>query len=354
MDHETVKQLAQLREEPAVSILCPFDIRRPGNAHDPAAIRELRDRAVEKVESLLQGPAAASLIERIDAALGSIDLHHPSPGVAVLTSPNLSRVIALDVSVEPTVVVGERFAIRDLVAAMARGVRARVLLLSQETSRCLDLTGASVVERLEFGFPVDVVPPTEADTPHHDFPLDEHEHAEAAKFVFRAVNHALTALERHDRRPLVLVGAERNLAYFDEVADHRANVIGRVHGNHQRDTPDEIAHLVQPVLADHERHQQRDACDEAREAIGTRAVSGITDTWLAARAGRGHRLIVEDGYRFPARLVEGSLEAAPDTTESSDAVEDIVEEVILHDGDVVVVPAGSLTDLAHIALLTRY
>lgn len=354
MDRETVKQLAQLREEPAVSILCPFDTHRPGNEHDSAVLRELHDRAVQNVDSLLHGPAAASLISRINNALDSIDLQHPNPAVAVLVSPNLSRVITLDVPVDPSVVVGDRFAIRELVSAMSKRISARVLLLSQETSRCLDLTGEKVVERLDFGFPVEVVPPTEADTPHHDFPLDEHEHAEAAKFVFRAVNHALGALERHGRRPLVLVGAERDLAYFDEVTDHRANVIGRVHGNHQRATPDDIAHLVQPVLAEHRRRQQRDACDEAREAIGTHAVSGIADTWQAARAGRGHRLVVEDGYCFPARLIEGSVVAAPDPTESPDAVEDVVEEVIRHDGDVVVVPAGSLTDLAHIALLTRY
>ncbi|HEY5011886.1 MAG TPA: hypothetical protein VIK61_04165, partial [Acidimicrobiia bacterium] len=165
----------------------------------------------------------------------------------------------------------------------------------------------------------------------------------------------LGALGQHDRWPLVLVGTERDLAYFDEVNEQATNVVARVPRNHERDTPDELAQLVQPALAKHERREQQHVCDETHEAIGTHAVSGITDTWLAARAGRGHKLVVEDGYRYPARLVAETLTAAPDEEASSfDAVADTVEEVVRHDGDVVGVPAGSLADIGHIALLTRY
>jgi len=351
MDSGTVKELAQPQEGLAVSILCPFNTRLPGNAHDSAVLKELRDSAVEKVDAALPGGAGTSLIARIDEAVAAVDMQHPREAVAVMVSPTVSRVITLDAPVEPNVVVGERFAIRDLLTAMSRSGWARIVLLSQEKSRCLDLRGGEIIERHDFGFPVEVVPPTEADTPHGDFPLDEHEHAEAAKFVFRAVNHALADLERHERWPLVLVGAQRDLAYFDEVSDPRAHIVGRVHGNHQRDTPDEIVHLVHAVLDEYEGQRQRSTCDEVREAIGSHAVSGIDDTWQAARAGRGHRLVVEVDYRFPARVVEGTLQVASNET---DAVEATLEEVVRHDGDVVVVPAGSLADLGHIALFTRY
>lgn len=355
MDRATVKQLAELEEELAISILCPLDAQRPGNAQDPVVLAKLRDRAVENVNRMLHGPAAASLIARIDEALGSIDLRHPTPGVAVLVSPNVSRVIGLDAPVGPHVVVGERFAIRDLVTAMLRSKHARIIVLSRATTRCIDLTGDDATERRDFGFPVEVVPPTEADTPHGDFPLSERARAEAAKFVFRAVDRVLGALQRHRLRPLVVVGTERDLAYFDEVTEQGAHILGRIFGNHERDTPGELARLVQPALAEHERREQERMCDEVREAIGTHAVSGITDVRMAAREGRGQRLLIEDGYRFPARLLEGTLTAASESeTGSFDAVADAVEEVVRHDGDVVVVPATSLADLGHIALLTRY
>ena len=354
MNAQTYSELAQVQDGPTVSIFCPFETRRPGNEHDALLLRELRDRSVKEVGTLLQGAGATSLIARIDDALASIDLQYPSDGVAVFVSPSVSRVVPLDIHVEPNVVVGERFAIRDLLSADSTSVRARVLLLSQTTTRCIDLTGTEAVERHDFGFPVDVVPPTEADTPHRDFPLDEHEHAEAAKFVFRAVGHSLAAIERSDARPLVLVGEQRDLSYFGEVTGGRESVIGRVIGNHLRDTTDAVSRLVRPVLEAHHLRLQGEACDEVREAIGSRAVSGIAETWLAAQAGRGHRLLLEDGYRYPARVVNGVLESSPDENGSFDAVEQTVEEVIRHGGEVMMVPAESLRDLAHIALLTRF
>jgi Bacterial archaeo-eukaryotic release factor family 3 len=295
------------------------------------------------------------LIARIDEALSSVDLQHPSRGVAILVSDNMTRVIALDTPVGPQVVVGKRFAIWDLVAAMSRAKRARVLVLSLEKTRCIELDGEEVVERGDFGFPVEVVPPVEADAPHRDFPLSEHERSEAPKFVFRAVDHALNALEHHDRLPLVIVGATRDLAYFDEVTDRHATTVGRIPGNYERSSPEEIAHLVLPTLERHAEHERQRVCDEAREAIGTHAVAGITEAWLAARAGRGNQLVVEDGYRYPAHVVAERLELASDPeTGPFEAVADTVEAVVRHGGEVVVVSPGSLADLGHIALLTRY
>jgi hypothetical protein len=356
MDRETIRELAQIEGEPAVSILCPLDTQRPGNRQDPAVLAKLRDQAVETVERELRGPAAPSLIARIDEAVDSVDLQHPSRGVAILVTATVSRVVALDAPVEPDVVVGKKFAIRDLVTAMSRTKRARAIVLSLAKTRCIDITGDKVAERRSLGFPVEVVPPAEADTPHGDFPLSEHERAEATKYVFRAVDRALGALQRHDRLPVVLVGTTRDLAYFEEVTEEATSIVGRIAGNHERSTPDEIALLATPAIELHEGLVQERMCDEAREAIGTHAVSGIAETWLAARTGRGHQLVVEDGYRYPAHVIAEALQpTASDLVAGSfDAVADTVEEVVGHDGEVVVVPSGSLADLGHIALLTRY
>jgi hypothetical protein len=355
MNKGTIEQLAQLRGMPAVTILCPLDARRPGNPHDPAVLAELRDRATEQMRANLSDRAASSMVSRIADAVSALDLEHPTPGVAIFVSPDVSRSIPLGLPVEPEVVVGERFAIRGLLTALQQRPRARVVVLSQAKTRCVDLDGDHASERLDFGFPLEVQPPVEADTPHRDFPLGEHEHAEAAKFVFRAVDQALDGLQHRDERPLVLLGAERDLAYFDEITTQRAHVIGRCHGDYERLTADAIADLVQPVLDAHQLEQEQHACAEVREAIGSRAVAGIVDTWTAARAGRGHQLVVEDGFRYPVRVVVDALEPAQDNDPGAcDAVEDTVEEVVRHGGDVLVVPDDSLADVGRIALVTRY
>jgi hypothetical protein len=355
MKNSNVEQLAQLGGGPAVSIMCPLDTVRPGNLLDPGVLRELRDRAADRVRAAVSGSAAASLISRIDDALSTVDLEHPTPGVAVFVSPDVTRIIPLDSPVEPEVVVGEHFAIRGVLAALARRRRARAVVLSQAMTRCVDLTGGERRERFDFGFPVEVQPPVEADTPHRDYPLAEHERAEAAKYVFRSVDRALQALQHRDERPVVLLGAERDLAYFDEITGRGADVIGRVPGDYERETVSAIADLVEPVLDAHQLEQQQHACAQAREAIGTRAVAGITDVWAAARGGRGHQLLVEDEFRYPAHVVGDDLEPTrAEDGDAFDAVEHAVEEVVRHGGEVVVVPGDSLLDLGRIALLTRY
>jgi hypothetical protein len=351
MNRTILEELTRPIQPPAVSIVCPLDARRPGNTRDPIVLRQLRDRAVEA----LGGRDARTVMARLDDALAAIDLRHPRAGIAVFASADVSRVIELDAPVEPRVTVGDRFAIGELAAALSSSIRGRALLLSRAKSRCVDVTGNRAAERRDSGFPVDVVPPTESDTPHRDFPLDEHEHAEAAKFVFRAVEHALIGLEHHDERPLVLVGVERDLAYFDEISKKRPHVVGRIHGNYEHTTPDEIARLVRPVLEAHVVNAQQQACDQAREAVGTHGVAGIVDVWQATRAGRGHRLVVEADYSAPMRVVDETLvDARAGEAGAFDAVGDTIAEVISHDGDVVVVAPGSLQDLGHIALVTRY
>ncbi len=186
MRSETLeRQLAEVGGVPAVSILCSLDNRRPGNTHDPAVLAELRGRAGDGIRRVLEGDAAASLIASLDDALDSVDLQHPGRAVAVLVSPSASHVVTLDAPVETRVVVGERFAIHDVVAAMSHRTRARIVVLSRAKTRCIDVDGESAAERLDLGFPVEAVAPTEADTPHRDFPLSEREDAEAARFVFR-------------------------------------------------------------------------------------------------------------------------------------------------------------------------
>jgi hypothetical protein len=355
MSQGTVEQLAKLRATPAVTILCPLDAHHPGNLVDPAVLSGLRDRAEEQVRAKLSDHAASLIASRSDDAISALDLHHPVPGVAIFVSPDLSRIIPLGGPVDPEVVVGERFAIRSLLQALQHRPSIRVVVLSQAKSRAFDLNGAQASERFDCGFPVEVQPPVEADTPHRDFPLGEHEHAEAAKFVFRAVDRALDGLQHRDERPLVLLGTERDLAYFDEITAHRAQVIGHLHGDYERESAGTIADLVQPVLDAHQRDAQQQACMSAREAIGSRAVAGIVDTWTAAREGRGHQLLVEDKFRYPACVVADALQpAADDASETFDAVEEAVEEVVRHGGDVLIVPPDSLEDVGRVLLVTRY
>jgi hypothetical protein len=355
MPSATVKRLATTTEGPAVSIVCPLDRHAPGNARDPRALAALRNEASERLEARVGREVAADLVRQIGEAVERVDLRHPTAGVAIFVGPEVAEVVALHIPVAPRVVVGSSFALRELIESEAHDLRTRVLVLSQASTRCVEIDGSEATERRDHGFPVEVAPPTEADTPHRDFPLDEHEPDEAAKYVFRQVQRALAGLHRLDPRPLVLVGTERDLAYFDEVMTANGDVIARVHGNHNRQAAHDVARLVAPAVAQHLRAWEEAASRDAREANTVSAVTGLSEVWRAAFAGRGRRLVVERGFSLAAIVDGDEFEPArPDEPAATDVVDAVIGAVIRFDGEVVVVPDESLTDLGRIALFVRY
>ena len=188
--------------------------------HDEQALTELRDAAVVRLEAygddrgFRRAASCTTSTPPSQASTGRTAI----AGVALFAGTDITHVVPLEVTVEPRIVVGERFALAELVTDNAREVHARVLVLSLAKTRCIDVTRRIACERHDAGFPIEVEAPTREETPHRDFALDEHEHEEAARYVLRAVDAALKKVHEADPRPIVLMGAERDLSYWDEVS----------------------------------------------------------------------------------------------------------------------------------------
>jgi len=341
---------------PSVSVVCPLDHLSPGNPVDEQVLTELRDAAVVRLEAYSDDRGSTDrIVHNLDAAFGAVDRGHGHRAVALFAGTDITRVVPLEVNVEPRTVVGERFALAELVTDNAREVHARVLVLSLAKTRCIDVTRRVACERHDAGFPIEVEAPTREETPHRDFTLDEHEHQEAARYVLRAVDASLKKVHEADPRPIVLMGAERDLSYWDEVSTTPATVIGRVHGNYERAGLSEIVTRVTPAFESRRRELEHAAARDAGEKLTKGAVCGIADVWAAARDGRGYRLVIEAGYHFNGRLESDQVTpAAADAPASFDAVDDAVREQVRHGGEVVVVDNEVLAGYGRIAMVLRY
>jgi Bacterial archaeo-eukaryotic release factor family 3 len=207
MDIADIEKLAEIHGNPAVSILCRLDRRRPGNLEDPRRLDALRERAIDAVLNTYDERLVAPLLGRIEAAVASVDLAHPSDAVAILVTADESHVLRLPFPVFSRVVVDDTLATRDLVNAAQRTLRARVVVLAAERARCFDANGSSLHEVHGHGFPLHISPPVQEDTPHRDLPIGEHEQAEAHRFVLRAVDAALAELQRSLASGRTLSGA---------------------------------------------------------------------------------------------------------------------------------------------------
>ena len=92
------------------------------------------------------------------------------------------------------------------------------------------------------------------------------------------------------------------------------------------------------------RRRSAEAVRRANEAVGTGAVTRFAKVSAAAWAGRGRELILEEDFQVGSATGEG-----PD-----DPVDNVVEAVLTHGGEVTMVPHDTLADHGGIVLTLRY
>lgn len=358
LDQSQVLELARRRAEPAVTIL--LSVAQPVAAHPELELRlrDLVDRALDATESWWGSEAAERLAAQLERPELRLDpLAETARGLAVLATPDDSELLRLPFAVEDQLAVNRTFATRQLFEGISRNPRYRVVVLDGPDARLYDGQGHHLTELDAYGFPLHVEPPHEQDTPRRDFPIHEEARREEHRIVYRAVDDALDRADRAEPLPVVVTGAERELALFEEVTGHRDLLVGRLPGNYARTSPDELATAIEPVLDAHRAEEQGLVAERVLEAHGSeRAVTGLPAVKAAAEEGRGHLLVVEEGFTFSGHWVDGLTpgEAADEQLDVDEVVDDIIEKVLVAGGGVEFVADGSLADCGRIGLLLRY
>ncbi len=351
-------KLARMHALPAVSLLFGTDRRRPGNGEDVLRLRGLVGEARRRLHDAYGLDDASPLVARLQHVSEHVDWMHPEDGVAIFVTADEQFVFPLPFAVDDHVVVEETFATRTLLRAVQRADRYRVLVLSGHRSRLFEGFDAKLHEVSEGSFPVEVEAPLEEDTPHRDLPPHERRRDADHHFVFRAVDRALHERSAADPLPVIVVAVERDLAFFDEVTTHGATIVDRITGDHSRDDALDIARLVAPVAQAHFDRRRTDAVGEVERAVGAkRAALGVHDAWAPALGGRGRLLVVEDDYVFPGHVVGDELVAGAGPSRAGrldDAVDELIEAVMTHGGDAVLVGPGGLGEYGPVALVLRY
>jgi hypothetical protein len=358
LQRSDVEKLARTHAVPAVTILLATDRHRPGNGEDPRRLRSLVDEACERLQ-LEYGMDEGSGVQKVLRDITElIDWKHPSDAIAMFATGDSMEFYMLPFTVHDRVAVAETFATRELLRGLQRTDRYRVVTLSGDGARLFEGYDARLYEVADGGFPIVVEAPVEVDTPHRDLPIHENRIESSHDFVFRAVDRALDTHTATEPLPLVVVAVERDLGYFDDVTAHSKLIIGRVHGNYSRAPLEKLESSVAPIAQRHFHEVRVEIVREVERAVGAkRAAVGMREAWKPAVEGRGRILVVDDGYEYLARVRDGELHEAGDDDGDGgvhDAVDDIVDAVIAHDGDVVIVAPGALGEYGPIALVLRY
>jgi hypothetical protein len=349
-----------LRAMPSVTITLPAHRTSPDNRQDPIRLKNLVTEATNRLLNDFSKRDVDDVLKKLDALSSNIDHEQNLDGLALFVSPDVARAERLPFELKERVVVGDSFYTRDLVFAMNRTPRYWVLALSEQPTRLFEAARDDLIEMTAGGFPMThngpggatnlpggpgINPSSQQDRFHEQF--------------FRAVDAAFDKANKEDPLPLAVVGVDRYLSFFKDVAT-RNDVVAEIKGNYDHLGPHDLGRLVWPEVKEALAQRRAGVFNELSAAIGARRISSTAgEVWRYAHEGRGALLLVEEGYHPPARLSDDGMnilisDNPADLDVMDDATDIIVEEVLMKGGRVVFVPDGSLSEHNRIALILRY
>ena len=360
MNYHDIRQVQAIHGYPSLSILLPTYRTVPENRNDPVRVKNLVTEAQNRLLQEFTARDIAPLLNRLQEVVAQIDYPHLQDGLAIFVNNDVSYLYDLPFQPVARVVVDETFATRDLVHALHYGERYWVLVLSEKPTRLFEGSGDNISETKGRGFPMTFEGPggatrlpggqgiestTHSDTKHQQF--------------FKEVDDAYKLVTIEDPLPLVVVGVDRYLAFFQNASTNN-NVLATIKGNYDKASPSELAKLVWPLVHEKLGVQRQQVLDELEQAEHSRkCVSTIGEVWRMAKEGRGAMLVVEKGFVYPAHIdsTGTSISPASDATAPSvddDAVDTIIETIMAKGGRVVFVDDGTLTKYQRIAMILRF
>jgi hypothetical protein len=324
-----LKSFQTHRDYPSVSILAPTHRTAPSNKQDPIKVKNLVRKAIDRLHAEHKKREVAAVVGNLLGLVRKVDWAHTLDGLALFASQNQSTAIAVPFRVKPRAIIDERFAIRDLIYAFNRAQPYRVVVLSH-LARLYDAWTTVLDEHRAKPFPMTHRGPGgKAKLPGGQGINRSAVRDDALRQFFRSVDDAVEAVQKANPLPLVVVGVERNLAFYQEVTRQSGSIVGMLAGNHERTSPSAMGKLVWPVFDSGATVRRTEALVRLDQAVSAhRHASGIDQVWRAAVGGNCRALLVEKQFKYPADVSPDGDRLLPYTERGPQALDDAVDEVV--------------------------
>ena len=248
----------------------------------------------------------------------------------------------------------------DLVFTLNRAPRYRVLVLTEKPTRLFEATTNVLTEVTDKPFPmVHTGPGGASRLPGGKGINRSGVRDESHRQFFRQVDDALALLQKEDRLPVVVVGVDRYLAFYQEITKDPETIVGLVAGSHDDPSPSKLGKLVWPVFKAGMTLVRTRALVRLSQAVSVnRHASGIDQVWRAAFDKRCQTLLVETDFEHPADVAPDGDRLLPYSGRGAaaldDAVDEVIEKVLADGGEVFFYDPGVLDLHQGIAAVLRY
>src|SRR5262245_7718268 len=355
-----LKRLQGQRDYPSMSLLAPTHRTHPANRKDRIVVKNLAAEGLDRLQGEFKKREVAGLVQNLNRLVDRVDWKHSLEGLALFASRDVATEVQLPFRPRARVVIDETFATRDLVYSLNRSPRYRVLVLTEKPTRLFDATTNVLTEYAAKPFPmVHTGRGGASRLPGGQGINRSGERDEAHRQFFRKVDDALAAVQKDDHLPVVLVGVDRHVAFYQEVTKDSDAIVGVVAGSHDDPNLTALGRLVWPVFKAGATLKRTRALARLHEAVSSnRHASGVDQVWRAAFDKRCQILLVETGFDHPAELSPQGDRLLPYSGRGAaalaDALEQVIERVIADGGDVFFYDAGVLDLHERIAAVLRY
>ena len=352
-----IRALQKHRDYPSISILAPTHRTVPANRKDPVKVDNLVRKAIERLQGEFSKREAAPVVKQLQQLVKQVDWEHALEGLALFASKDHASLMTLPFKVKPRAIIDETFATRDLVYAYNRAKPYRVLALSHEV-RLFDAWTMVLEEHLADPFPMAYRAGSGKKLSRRQVMVRSDAREDDHRKFFKQVDDALAVIQKADPRPLIVAGVERNLAFFREVTKHADAICGMLSGNYDQTSPSDLGKLVWPVFEVGATRVRAEALVTLDDAVSAhRHSSGIDQVWRLAERGDCRMLFVEKDFAYPADLSPDGKLLLPHSGKGEnsldDAVDEVIEKVMLTGGEVHYYSAGDLEVHQRIAGIAR-
>lgn len=367
----TLKSLRETKANPAVSVFVKTHRAHPANETDPIALKNQLKVVEERLTNEYDKATATTILDKIHAKTNDLNHNYNLDTLAIFASTDDVQVLRLPLDAKERVIIGERFATRDLVRDMASAVHYYTVVLTRDKARLIEASNDRVVKEFDKDDDaqknMESIPfPIENNSLYKtgDGGSDRSANNESSylKEFFNQVDKSVQELWGEHKMPLVIVGDTKNIGYYKDVCDRPDNIIATVSNatNLEEGSAQHIVDSVQEAVENYRSSLHQAAMGEIDKARGANMLqTDLQEVYRSAFQGVGETLYVRRGYMQPAMIDEAAqtLSMADDATAqgvTDDAVGEIIEHVIHNGGKVVFMPQELMGEDQPIALVTRY
>lgn len=354
-----------------VSLILPTHSLAPDRKMDAQELDKIIKRAVETVEYEYGHDKSGKIAEQLELLKEEIDFNRNKEGLGLYVSADLKLKVQFPFPVKEKVIVSDRFEIRELLYQDSFSETYFVLLFSEDQAKLFQGSWNELSEINDGRFPLTYEEEFLYNPPSRGSSVGGHANVkcvEKERSVLEEIRHT-DLLRKVDvflgnyltsRTPLIIAAPVKELSWFEKITRFSINIIGKIKGNYFHHRPDQIGALVWPLMFEHLQLERKLMLREFEELVGQhRSVSGIQESWRAAKEGRGLKLLIEKDYRIPGFVDSDSLHLflhppAIHHKTIPDAADELMETVLEKNGQVFLTDNDLLKNYQHVAMITRY